>query len=140
MPYPIRLLRSPVDEPKRLAPCRILIVEDEEDLRELMLLTLEDADCAARGARTLAEGLSLAISETFDVVLADLSLPGGGGQALLHELRVQGCATPVVFTSGDPDRLAEAARATGCRTLAKPFVLDHLLKIVDALRDGEASV
>jgi DNA-binding response OmpR family regulator len=64
---------------------RILIVEDSDDLRALMVFILEAEGYAVESARTAEEGLRLLATRRYDLVLSDYALPGQTGAWLLRE-------------------------------------------------------
>jgi DNA-binding response OmpR family regulator len=64
---------------------RILIVEDSDDLRALMVLILEADGYRVDSASTAEEGLTLLDRERYDLVLSDYALPGRSGAWLLRE-------------------------------------------------------
>jgi DNA-binding response OmpR family regulator len=66
-------------------PVRVVVVEDEEDLRELLVFALEVAKFEVRAAGSLAEARSLlAADRPADVLIADFGLPDGTGADLLE--------------------------------------------------------
>src|SRR6266542_3439691 len=64
---------------------RILLVEDSDDLRALMVLILEAEGYTVDSARTAEEGLHLLGAWCYDLVLSDYALPGRTGAWLLRE-------------------------------------------------------
>jgi CheY-like chemotaxis protein len=98
---------------------RVLVVEDDQGVREVISAMLEDGGhhvvCAANAAEATrlfaagADGLSSAAP--FDIAIIDLVVPGRhGGADLARSLRADGSAGIVVLISGHPERLAEARR------------------------------
>ena len=72
---------------------RILLVEDSDDLRSLMVLILESEGYSVDSAATAEEGLRLLNSGSYDLVLSDYALPGRTGAWMLREA----LARPVRF-------------------------------------------
>jgi signal transduction histidine kinase/ActR/RegA family two-component response regulator len=70
-----------------LAGARILVVEDEEDSRELLLQLLQSWGARASGAASARDALAVSARERPDVVLSDIAMPGEDGYALVAELR-----------------------------------------------------
>lgn len=64
---------------------RILLVEDSDDLRSLMVLILESEGYRVDSVRTAEEGLQLLGSDGYDLVLSDYALPGRTGAWMLRE-------------------------------------------------------
>lgn len=106
-------------------PKRILIVDDEDDIREVAQMTLEMmAGWEVRTASSGAEALSVAAADPPDAILLDVMMPEMDGPATLARLRAQPATAgvPVVFLTAkargaEQRRLAE----TGAAVLAKPF-------------------
>jgi DNA-binding response OmpR family regulator len=80
------------DEPTLLPKGRILVVDDEADIRESLetLLCLEGY--AVELAQNGAEGLRRAESANYDMVLLDLMMPDRSGMEVLREIRERGCS------------------------------------------------
>lgn len=110
---------------------RILLVEDEEDLRFLIGTALAVDGHETVGVRTGEE--ALAADGDFDLILLDVRLPGMDGFELLEHLDV----TRAVMMSAHGDaEVAERAAACGVAGyLAKPFRLAELRHLVTALAE-----
>ncbi len=114
---------------------RILLVDDEVELTEPLtrVLTREgyQVDFAANGE----DGLHLAETEIYDLLILDWMLPGKTGLEICQEIRRQGKTTPVLFlTAKDTlDDRVEGLDAGGDDYLVKPFELRELLARVRAL-------
>jgi DNA-binding response OmpR family regulator len=114
---------------------RILIVEDNELLRDSLLQGLREAGFSVDAAADGTDGLWLAESGDYDVIVLDLMLPGIDGLSLLSSLRAKQNDTHVlVLTAKD----TVEDRITGLNLgaddyLVKPFVFQELLARVHAL-------
>ena len=103
---------------------RILVVDDDEEIRSFAteVLTKESFDVVA--ASTPKEGLEHASSTRFDLFLVDVNLPGMTGFQLRDKLRAlpHGAKTPLIFLTGaDPDMEMEIARSLkGDKLILKP--------------------
>lgn len=108
---------------------RILVVEDEESLRETLVLTLELEGYEAVGASTAGEGSSLLQSQHFDLLILDIMLPGMSGLELCASIRVSGNSLPILMlTARDtPEDRIEGLRTGADDYLGKPFHLEELL-------------
>jgi CheY-like chemotaxis protein len=73
---------------RTLEAVRVLVVEDDDDSREMTRLALEAAGAVVTTAASAAEALSAVAAQLPDVVLSDISMPGQDGRTLLRELRV----------------------------------------------------
>jgi two-component system response regulator PilR (NtrC family) len=116
---------------------RILVVDDEADLRELLEITLVrmglDVDCAAN----LSEARALLAGAEYALVLTDMRLPDGLGLELVREVSAAGKGTPiaVVTAYGSADNAVVALKAGAFDYVSKPVVLDDLRVMVkSALR------
>ncbi|TNE46272.1 MAG: response regulator transcription factor [Deltaproteobacteria bacterium] len=78
---------------------KVLIVEDETNIREMVTERLEEEGFAVVSASTFAMGQRLFASEQPDLVILDWRLPDGQGIELLKQWRQSGATTPVVFLS-----------------------------------------
>ena len=115
---------------------RLLIVEDETRLAENIAGSLREmAGYAVDTATDGEQGLFLAQTNPYDLVLLDLMLPGMSGLDLVRRLRAQGAGTPVlVLTARDEKELVIALLNAGADDyLAKPFDLGELIARVKAL-------
>jgi DNA-binding response OmpR family regulator len=114
---------------------RVLLVEDSERLRRSIGSALRKSGYAADLARDGDEGLWLAESHEYDLIVLDLMLPGLDGLSVLRRLREAGRGVHVlVLTARD----TVDDRVLGLRTgaddyLVKPFALEELLARVQAL-------
>ena len=115
---------------------RVLIVEDEPRLAENIARSLrENAGYAVDTAADGEEGLFLAESNTYDIVLLDLMLPKLDGMQLLTRLRQSGRHTPVLVLTARDDKESVVAllNAGADDYLTKPFDLGELLARTKAL-------
>jgi len=119
---------------------RILIVEDEDQLRELYAEMLREegyeVETAASSAAAI-EVLDLLQRSELDVVLSDIQMPGMNGVQLLQAVRERDLDLPVILVTGQPtvETAARAVEYGALRYLLKPVELDALLRAVgDAVR------
>jgi two-component system response regulator len=113
----------------------ILVVEDDDAIRNLVTEVLEDGGYAVRGATNGAEALEQLRQSRPDLIVLDLMMPVMDGWTFVEQCRrMQFCGdVPIVVTSASHDlpRTAERLRSMGVRTcLAKPFDVDGLLALV----------
>ncbi len=128
-------VRAEASGRQRLDDLRILVVEDEEDLREAARLMLEWLGADVLTARDGVEALETAMAERVDLVVCDLRMPRMDGFEFLHTLRKLEGHThqPVIAISGlassaDHQRI-EAAGFAG--SIDKPFDAVRLLAAID---------
>ncbi|TLY38188.1 MAG: sigma-54-dependent Fis family transcriptional regulator [Nitrospirae bacterium] len=111
------------------APAKILIVDDERGMREVLTTVLERAGYQVSVAENGEKALSLAGGEIFDVILTDLKMPGGMGG--LEVLRAVKDASPdtlvIVLTAFATLEVGiEAMKLGAYDVLPKPFSNDHV--------------
>lgn len=118
---------------------RILLVEDDEFVRDLVVgqltalghvaCAVEDADAALRVLET----------EAFDLLMTDVMLPGTlDGHALAARVRERWPGMPVLYASGSAAS-AGAPAGAAVRHLQKPFRLQQLARAIDELLPGAAT-
>ncbi len=115
---------------------RVLIVEDERRLAENVARSLrESAGYAVDVAFDGEEGLFMAGSSPYDLILLDLMLPKMDGKTVLHKIRLSGSGVPVlVLTARDEKESIVALLNAGADDyVAKPFDLGELMARVKAL-------
>src|SRR4051794_4870839 len=113
----------------RLAHVRVLVVEDEHRLADVLARGLSEAGHEVHVRHTGPDGLLLASNDPFDAVVLDWMLPGQDGPSVCRELRASGVKTPVLMLTARhavPDRVAGLDAGAG-DYLAKPFSFDELL-------------
>jgi two-component system response regulator FlrC len=101
----------------------ILVVEDDEALRDALLVTLEAAGHHVRGADGGPAALALIAQEPFSMVVSDLRMAPMDGLELLAEIRVRKPGLPVLLMTafGDVDKAVAAMRGGACDFMLKPF-------------------
>lgn len=105
-------------------PCKVLIVDDDEDTREALSEALRDAGFLVEEVSTGADALGRIEEDGEpDVILLDLRMPGMDGTQFLERAR-QGRARVIVLTGDSSGRLLRFAR--GAKLLPKPVDLDEL--------------
>ena len=120
---------------------RILVVDDEADLRELLEITLVKMGLDVDSASTVREARSLLGQHEYALVLTDMRLPDGTGLELVREVAGAGRGTPiaVITAYGSAENAVVALKAGAFDYVSKPVVLDDLRTMVrSALRLSEA--
>ena len=122
---------------------RVLIVDDQPDVRLAFRYMLEHYGCRITEAGNGKEALNCLSRERVDVVLTDLYMPGMDGLALLREILERPGPRPrVIAISGSPNLGKEAslsaARALGADiVLPKPLSRDQLITAIRSLMSGD---
>jgi len=119
---------------------KILIVEDDQGVRESLVVVLSVHGYSVRGVERGEEALSLheAGPGEFDLIILDLNLPGIDGVETCVSLRAQGYGGPVLMLTArqEPTDYVAGLDSGADDYLAKPFALDELLARVRALLRG----
>lgn len=108
---------------------RILVVDDEERMRQLLVMMLERAGYEAEEAADGSEALEKLRAEPFDLVISDIKMPGLDGNELLRTMKDDGILTPVVFITAfaTVDSAVEAMKAGAVDYITKPFEEERIL-------------
>lgn len=110
----------------------ILIVEDDEGQAGFLRRALAAAGYDAAGAASAEDALALAVTGKYDIVLADINLPGMGGLALLEKVKTLVPACDVIMMTGDPsmEKTLRAIKAGAYDFLIKPLSSETLLFVL----------
>jgi len=112
---------------------RVLVIDDEAVIRDLMSEILEEAGYEAVGVDAAARGLELLEQNGFALVVSDIVMPGFDGLELLEELRKRHPSLPVILTTGAGTyaKLSEALSRGADALLVKPFSHTELQSAVE---------
>jgi two-component system phosphate regulon response regulator PhoB len=123
------------------SPFRILVVEDEPVIRELVRSMLDDGPVEVETAGNGADGLRRARESRFDLVLLDVVPPGMDGLTVCRMLKADPATAPIplyMLTAKTRRSDLEAALAAGANGyIHKPFRGSELMELVERLRTGE---
>ena len=108
---------------------RVLVLDDQEYLREIIAVILGDAGYPALPVANTIEAVQCLEELRPEMLVLDMSLPGITGLEFLDELRrdPRWAALPVLMVSGDPGALATAQGRPNVGTLSKPFDANVLI-------------
>ncbi len=115
---------------------KVLLVEDNERVSRFVVKGLQEAGHVADHADNGRDGMFLAASEPYDVIIMDRMLPGQiDGLAIIEALRKSGNHTPILILSAlsDVDERIRGLKSGGDDYLTKPFAFGELLARLDAL-------
>ncbi|RPI07456.1 MAG: sigma-54-dependent Fis family transcriptional regulator [Zetaproteobacteria bacterium] len=118
---------------------RVLVVDDEAAMRDLLRIVLEKEGHEVLTANDGVSGLSLATGRDPDLVISDIKMPGLDGVGLLAGLRQQGRSMPVIMITAyaDSESAIQAMKQGAYDYLTKPFKMDEIkLVIRRALEEG----
>lgn len=114
---------------------KVIIVEDEKDIAELIEVNLEDLECDVKIFHNGREGFEYALSEAFDLMILDINLPGMNGIDVCRSLRQEKVMSPILMLTA---RSEEIDKVLGLETgaddyLTKPFSVRELIARVKAI-------
>lgn len=120
-------------------PARILIVEDQPDVAELIDVVLKGEGYIVAVARDGAQGLMLARDWNPDLILMDIMLPNVDGGTLISRLRrePETARIPIVAMSASSTLRDRSAELEADALLSKPFDVDAMLVQVQFLLDRD---
>jgi two-component system, NtrC family, response regulator PilR len=111
---------------------KVLLVDDEPDLLELLELTLSRMGLDTSCAQTVGDAIKLLDKDQFDLCLTDMRLPDGEGLRVVEHINQKGLDVPVaVITAfGSAENAVAALKAGAFDYLAKPVALEQLRALV----------
>jgi DNA-binding NtrC family response regulator len=126
-----------VEEKRSESRARVLVVEDEEIIREILLKTLDEEGYHVDAVETGEDALKALDSQLYDLVLLDLNLPGMHGLNVLAAApAVQTDAQFIVMTAfGTVDTAVEAMKLGAYDYINKPFRTEELLMTLERARE-----
>jgi len=124
-----RTAASPAEPPRQPAGKRILLVEDEPDALAMTVEILRMMGHQVRAVASAEAAMPLLDTDSFDLLLSDINLPGMSGIQLARRLHEVQPDVALVFISGAGD-IDEQAAKVGARFLLKPFALGDLRAVL----------
>ncbi|RMG27752.1 MAG: DNA-binding response regulator [Bacteroidetes bacterium] len=114
---------------------RVLLVEDDPDIVDLLEIHLKDLHCELTKAFNGNQGLALALRQTFDLIILDLMLPGLDGLEICRQIRAEKIHTPILMLTA---RSEEIDKILGLESgaddyLTKPFSIREFIARVKAI-------
>lgn len=115
-------------------PTRVLVIDDEKILRDLLSLAFVRRGCGVSTAEDGEKGLAAARAADFDVMICDVVMPGMDGLAVLEVLKRERPLIEVIMITGSPrpETAARSLELGAFAYLAKPFHLAELCALLDA--------
>ncbi len=110
---------------------RLLVVDDEERLRQTFARALTGHGYAVTQAASHADAMRILGSESFDLLLLDINLPDATGWDVLRDLRASGRSLPTVVFSAVPPKTSLVREFGPVGVLHKPFPMDALFRLVE---------
>ena len=120
----------------------VLVVEDDNAIREPLVKWLTRRGCVAQGVRTVPEAVVFCQRHDYGLILVDLDLPGLDGLSLIRQLRNCGHSTPVAVMSSPEwieEHLPDIRALEVVEVFPKPLDLDDIRQFLLQLARGEKS-
>ena len=110
----------------------ILVVDDEEVMREVLTTLLAQSGYLVQTASTGEEGVEIARVESLDAAILDVMMPGQGGMATLDDLQKLDSELPVIMLTahGSVESAKKAIKAGAFDYITKPFKHDEVLMVL----------
>ncbi len=114
---------------------RVLLIEDDQNIKDLLEIHLNDLDCRLTVRMNGTEGLKVALTERFDLMILDVMLPGVDGLEICRQVRAEKINTPILMLTA---RSEEIDKILGLETgaddyLTKPFSVREFIARVKAI-------
>jgi CheY-like chemotaxis protein len=112
---------------------RVLVVDDEQNLRFTLVEVLRDEGYAVSSAADGQGAVDLCEQEHFDVILMDVRMPGLNGVEAFRRIRRHQQDVRVIMMSGySVDELREAAVREGATFVSKPLDIEQIMQLVES--------
>jgi CheY-like chemotaxis protein len=118
------------------ATCKVLVVDDNEPIRQLLKTKLNKCDFDVYCAENVLDAFYKFIEEPFDLVLTDICMPGLNGNHLASYIRNLDKETPIVAVTASPGLANEVFDAV----IEKPFTLNYLLDTITYFLHDETDI
>lgn len=129
--------RCPLAPTANQLPRRILLVDDDDAVRDMMTLTLEQKNFEVIAAPSVSEALKLITTEQFDALITDLHMPNpGDGFTVVSAMRHSQPNALILLVSGYPDvpSAMAAIQLEPDEIIMKPFETGRLAELLDEKR------
>jgi DNA-binding NtrC family response regulator len=120
---------------------RILVIDDDEAVRKVFLLALEETQFQVDTAPSGEKGMEMVGEQSYDLVYLDLKMPGLSGMDTLNQLRKINPDVPVYIITAYYGEYAEQlnqAKKTGLKfeLMMKPLTMDQIVSLTRGILDG----
>ncbi len=127
--------KSEDKEQNRDRRAQIAVVEDDDSIRELLTLNLQNEGFGVDACFSVEQLERKSDTLVYDLLILDVMLPGDSGLTFAHKLREKNINIPILFISalGRQDKIESAYEAGAIDYIVKPFEISHLLAKVKNL-------
>lgn len=121
---------------------RVFLIDDERLFVESLTKVLQRREMVITSTHSGAEAVEILATETFDVIVLDIKMPGMDGVATLKSIRDKGIMTPVIILSGhvDIERVTEVLKMGATDLLLKPCDLETLVCTIENAHERMTAV
>ena len=118
---------------------RVLVIDDEENLRHYLQMVLGEAGYQVATASDGAEGLEKMQHQAWDIILCDIRMPRMDGMAFLKEVKAKGLEGTIIMMSayGTVDSAVEAMKIGAYDYVSKPFNADEIILTIKKAEERE---
>jgi CheY-like chemotaxis protein len=117
-------------------PGRVLVIEDEDSLREVIEVLVSIEGCEVKSAANGAQALDILVDWKPDLILLDLYMPGMSGREFVQNYRAGPAPhAPIIVLSGTSESPSDLQELGCAGWLPKPFNVDELLAVVAQYAD-----
>ncbi|MFH1977587.1 MAG: response regulator [Pseudomonadota bacterium] len=112
---------------------RVFLIDDERLFVESMTKVLRKREMVIESTHSGAEAIDILSTETFDVIVLDIKMPGIDGVTTLKAIRDKGIMTPVIILTGhmDIERVTEVLKMGAMELLLKPCPVETLVSAIE---------
>jgi signal transduction histidine kinase/ActR/RegA family two-component response regulator len=126
------------DRRRGRSAARILLVDDDEEVRSVAIATIEELGYEVVGLGSGEDALKVLGQERFDLLMTDIAMPGMNGVELAKRVRAMDQRLPILFSSGYADVQSFGENLSEEVVLKKPFRIADVAARIDAILDGKA--
>ena len=117
---------------------RILIVEDEELTRNLLVEVLKLCDYKIESVENGVEAIKRNAASSYDLIITDYKMPEMNGLELIRRIRIKNPSIPILVVTGDGPE-GELLKSGALACIKKPFNISELQRIARAILDERQS-
>lgn len=125
----------------KVAPLRVLVIDDEKWSRQLMARYLKDDGHIVQSAEGGTEGIAMFRADAFDLVITDKAMPRVGGDQVAREIKAMKSTVPIIMLTGSADMVIFRGQRPGGvdAIVAKPATQDDIRKAIASVVGNNTS-